>query len=107
MRSSNRKTWKYQHESINKGNSKTGIVKTPWGGKIEPTSIEGHNAAWKKAQKKPKNNINSEAINNIKPKRNPKRTGFVWKPEKVASSIISLNQKNTQKLNAINPNNIT
>ena len=77
---------------LNNGNSNTGITKIPSGGNIEPISIAGHNAAWKNAQKNPKNNINSDTINNKNPKRNPNLTGCVWNPEKVASSTISLHQ---------------
>ncbi len=48
------------------------------GGNWDPISIDGHIAAWKKAQKKPKNNINSETINNINPNFKPALTAFVW-----------------------------
>jgi len=49
---------KIKTKVLNKGNSIEGIVWIPTGGNSEPISIEGHKAAWKKAQKKPKNNIN-------------------------------------------------
>jgi len=35
----------------------------PSKGHSEPKTIEGHKDEWKKAQKKPKNNITSEEIN--------------------------------------------
>lgn len=50
----------------------------PKGGQIEPNSILGERLAWKKAQKKEKKNITSEAINKITPKRSPCCTLFVW-----------------------------
>jgi hypothetical protein len=34
-------------------------------------TIEGEKAEWKKAQKNPKNNINSDTKNKIKPEYNP------------------------------------
>lgn len=75
---------------------------------MDPTSTEGHKAAWKKAQKKPKKSISSEAINNMNPKRKPERTAFVWNPDKVASLTISLNHIKIHKLKHIKPktNNI-
>jgi len=63
---------------LNNGNSKTGITLRPTGGHIVPTSIDGHNAEWKNAQKKPKNNIISDVIKNKKPNFNPCLTIFVW-----------------------------
>lgn len=96
MRPCNRSTRKNKNKSVNKGNSNTGIVYIPSGGNTEPTSTEGHNAEWKNAQKKPKNNIISEITKRINPVRNPIRTTKVWYPELVASSIISLNQKKAQ-----------
>jgi len=92
---------------LNSGNSQTGIVCTPTGGNIDPVSLVGHKAAWKNAQKNPKNNINSDAINNKNPKRNPKRTGFVWYPDSVASSTTSLSHWKTQILTHTNPQIIT
>ena len=78
---------------LNKGKSNTGITCKPIGGHIEPISIEGHNAEWKKAQKKPKNNIISDAIKNINPVFNPFFTILVWSPLITASLDISKNQK--------------
>jgi hypothetical protein len=52
----------------------------PTGGHINPNSSDGLNAEWKKAQKKPKNNIISDAINNQKPNFNPLRTTKVCIP---------------------------
>jgi hypothetical protein len=52
---------------LNKGKSNTGITCKPTGGHIDPISIEGHKAEWKNAQKKPKNNIISDAIKKMKP----------------------------------------
>jgi len=64
----------------------------PSKGHSEPKTIEGHKDEWKKAQKKPKNNITSEEINKKKPKIKPLRTTKVWWPTRLASSVISLNQ---------------
>jgi len=77
---------------LNKGKSKTGITCKPTGGHIEPISIEGHKAEWKKAQKKPKNNIISDAIKKIKPVFKPFLTTLVWSPLITASLEISKNQ---------------
>jgi ribosomal protein L25 (general stress protein Ctc) len=46
----------------------------PSGGNTEPISIEGDNAEWKKAQKKPKKSIISDTINNKNPSFNPNFT---------------------------------
>jgi len=59
---------------LNRGNSITGITTIPTGGHCAPKRIEGQNEEWKNAQKKPKNNITSDTINNKKPYRNPVRT---------------------------------
>ena len=77
---------------LNKGKSNTGITCKPTGGKIDPISTDGHNAAWKKAQKKPKNNIISDAIKKINPVFNPFLTILVWSPLTTASLDISKNQ---------------
>lgn len=63
---------------LNNGKSNTGITLIPTGGHIEPSSTEGHKAEWKNAQKKPKNNIISEAIKNKKPIFKPFLTILVW-----------------------------
>ena len=47
------------------------------GGQIEPISIAGERLEWKKAQKKAKENITSETINRIIPKRKPYCTVLV------------------------------
>jgi hypothetical protein len=39
----------------------------PTGGHCAPKSIEGQKEEWKKAQKKPKNNMISDTINNKNP----------------------------------------
>jgi hypothetical protein len=62
---------------LNKGYSKTVIVIIPFGGHIEPNSIEGHKDDAKNAQKKPKNNIISDAIKNKKPILKPPLTTLV------------------------------
>ena len=77
---------------LNKGKSNTGITCKPIGGHIDPISIEGHKAEWKKAQKKPKNNIISDAIKKIKPVFKPFLTTLVWSPLTTASLDISKNQ---------------
>lgn len=69
----------------------------PTGGQISPKTSAGEALEWKKAQKKPKNNITSDTMNNKKPQRKPVRTTKVCKPAKVASLIISKNQKKTDK----------
>lgn len=64
----------------------------PAGGHFAPISTEGHKEEWKKAQKKPKNNITSDTINNKKPFLRPVRIANVWSPLIVASFKISKNQ---------------
>ena len=49
------------------------------GGQTAQICIVGEIDEWKKPQKKPKKNIISDIINNIKPILNPFRTKFVWK----------------------------
>lgn len=49
----------------------------PSGGKTEPNSRQGQIEEWKNAQKKPKNNIISETINRMNPKRSPALTAIV------------------------------
>lgn len=68
------------------------------GGHIEPISIAGDKLAWKKAQNKAKNNITSEVINKIIPKRKPSCTVCVWQPANVASRITSLHQTNIEQI---------
>jgi len=46
----------------------------PVGGQEQPSSGEGARLLWKKAQKKAKKNITSEAINKIIPHRRPVET---------------------------------
>jgi len=62
---------------FNKGYSNSLITFILFGGQIAANSIEGHKAECKKAQKKPKNNIISEHINNQKPNLKPFFTTFV------------------------------
>ena len=50
----------------------------PTGGHCPPRTKEGQREEWKNAQKKPKNNINSETTNNKKPIVKPERTHKVW-----------------------------
>lgn len=69
----------------------------PYGGQIAPIAIDGIKLEWKKAQKNAKKNIISDKINKSIPWRKPKRTFFVWFPSKVASIIISENQRYKQK----------
>jgi len=66
----------------------------PWGGQVHPMPMEGDNVQWKKAQKKLKKNIISEAINNPIPNRMPSWTLKVWCPSKVDSKITSENHRN-------------
>jgi hypothetical protein len=47
------------------------ITSIPFGGHTQPISGAGLKLAWKKAQKKAKNNITSETMNKIIPKRSP------------------------------------
>jgi len=54
-----------------------GIVYIPAGGYTPPISIAGFKALWKNAQKKPKNNIISDVMNNINPHFNPSLTACV------------------------------
>jgi len=68
--------------------------------------MEGLNAEWKNAQKKPKNNIISEAIKNKKPVFNPFLTTLVCNPLTTASREISKNQKVAVIPNNNKPNNI-
>lgn len=72
---------------------------------MPPISIEGHKAEWKKAQKKPKNNIISEAIKNKKPVFNPFLTTLVCKPLTTASRDMSKNQKIAVTTNNNKPTN--
>ena len=90
---------------LNKGKSNTGITWRPTGGQIDPISIEGHNAEWKKAQKKPKNNIISDAIKKINPIFKPFLTILVWWPSTTASLDISKNQKIDVTIIIIMPSN--
>jgi hypothetical protein len=69
------------------------ITLRPIGGHIEPNNIDGQMAEWNKAQKNPKNNINSETKNNKNPRFNPRFTIKVCWPKYVDSVIISLNQE--------------
>ena len=83
------------------------MTSRPAGGQIPPISIDGHNAEWKNAQKKPKNNIISDAIKNKKPVFRPFLTTLVCKPLTTASREISKNQKTAVTINNIRPiNNI-
>jgi hypothetical protein len=68
--------------------------------------MEGLNAEWKNAQKKPKNNIISEAMKNKKPVFNPFLTTLVCNPLTTASREISKNQKIAVIPNNNKPNNI-
>jgi hypothetical protein len=62
---------------------------TPVGGQWHPISGTGARLLWKKAQKNPKKNMASEAINKTIPHRRPCVTAFVWCPRRVASREIS------------------
>ncbi len=88
---------------MNRGNSIEGIGCIPTGGNSDPISMDGQRDAWKKAQKNPKNNINSETINNKKPNLKPWRTALVWNPKWVASSTISANHPKAHKIKQIKP----
>jgi hypothetical protein len=52
----------------------------PVGGQIQPNSGVGARLLWKKAQKKAKKNITSDAMNKIIPQRMPRVTKEVWWP---------------------------
>jgi hypothetical protein len=78
---------------FNKGNPYGFKTSMPAGGQIHPIATDGAKLQWKKAQKKPKKNITSEAINNIIPARKPFCTFSVWCPV-IASTWMSLNQAN-------------
>ena len=69
----------------------------PCGGHIPPIHIEGERLKWKKAQKNAKKNIISEVINKSIPNNILCCTLKVWWPSKVASVIISENQRNKLK----------
>ena len=69
-------------------------VEIPSGGHEQPIPIEGDNVQWKKAQKKLKKNIISEAINKAIPNFNPSWTLKVWWPSNVDSITTSENQRN-------------
>ena len=88
-----------------KGKFNTGIVTIPTGGHWPPKIAGGHKAVWKKDQKKPKNNINSETINKKTASDKFLRTTKVWSPLLVASKTISENQKYADKHKAKKPNN--
>jgi hypothetical protein len=60
-----------------KGNIYTGIDVIPTGGYCAPNKIDGLKELWKKAQKKPKNNIISDTINNKNPDVKPICTAIV------------------------------
>lgn len=87
-----------------KGNKYIGITVTPTGGNSAPIKIDGHKDAWKNAQKNPKNNITSEAINSKNPEVIPICTAIVWSPAPVASSIISSTHVTEDTYNIIIPN---
>jgi len=63
-----------------RGIAKGLIGSIPVGGHEHPISGVGANLLWKKAQKKEKKNITSEAMNKIIPQRIPRCTGDVWWP---------------------------
>jgi len=58
---------------------------------------------WKKAQKKPKNNIISDTINKIKPRFRPLCTTAQWYPIKVLSLMISKNHFIVVLAKIVNP----
>ena len=66
----------------------------PCGGHVQPIPMDGDNVQWKKAQKKLKKNIISEAINKPIPSLIPSCTFDVWWPSKVDSKITSENHLN-------------
>ena len=71
--------------------SKATITK---GGQTQPIPIEGDKLQWKKAQKKLKKNIISDAMNKDIPNLTPCWTLNVWLPSKVDSTTISENHLN-------------
>ena len=84
---------------FNKGSSKGFTGSIPKGGHWAPNSTVGVRALWKNAQKMAKKNNASETIKRITPKLSPLCTAKVWSPKKVASDIISLNQKDIEHTN--------
>jgi hypothetical protein len=79
---------------FNRGKPQALIVTIPTGGQTQPIPELGDRVQWKKAQKKLKKNMTSDAINRHIPKRIPCCTFWVWFPSKVASTTISENQRN-------------
>jgi len=79
---------------LTKGTSHGDKTSIPFGGYIPPISWAGDKLEWKKAQKKAKKNIISDAINRSIPHLIPICTEAVCCPSKVASLIISLHQTN-------------
>jgi hypothetical protein len=91
---------------FNRGTSNGLKTSIPLGGQILPISIVGAKLAAKKAQKKAKKNITSEAMNKSIPYLNPNWTILVWYPSKVPSLITSLHQRNIQVSTEKMPKNI-
>lgn len=79
---------------FHKGKPHGSNAEIPWGGQTHPIPIDGDNVQWKKAQKKLKKNITSEAINKAIPSLTPSWTLNVWWPSNVDSVITSENQRN-------------
>jgi len=79
------------------------IGSIPIGGHWAPNSTVGVKALWKNAQNIAIKNNASETIKRIKPKCSPFCTAKVWFPKKLASLIISLNQKNIENITPIIP----
>jgi hypothetical protein len=59
---------------LRRGTEKGLIAWTPGGGQVQEISGVGARLLWKKAQKKAKKNITSEAMNRIIPNFRPLRT---------------------------------
>ena len=75
----------------------------PTGGQLKFKAIVGVILDQKKAQKKAKKNITSEKINKSILIIKLVWTCLVWKPSKVASRIMSLNQENIVNKTASKP----
>lgn len=74
---------------LSRGKASHCMVNISAGGQIPPIKIDGQRVKWKKAQKKEKKNIISEAINSFIPNKILSWTLKVWLPSKVASVTIS------------------
>jgi hypothetical protein len=77
----------------------------PLGGHSDPISIAGAKEEWKYAQNILKKKKISLIINNATPNDIPFCTLSVWAPKKLASVIISLNQRLIPQFNNMKEHN--